>query len=656
MENQLKETHETNPLTVTSHRKEYNDPDERHLIRDSANSEYDRNSMSEDCQTPEQVDWWGPEEQASSANDKNQWSSRSSKSPRGRSNTKYDSYGHEKSSNRHQDLNNEPRNRENQKKHTSKERQKFQDECRPNEGKQLSSKTYRKQSVEPNEKSCNWRSEQKESNESNKYKSQNKGNWSVCSKSTQKQQFGQFSERSDNQRSSRRNEADEYNRNKFRNSSRDRPKAEGFDEFEAFYKSFNKDLQFRIVHEVEGDLFSAGTDYSLGHCVAEDMKMGSGIAVSFRRDFKRVDELLGQRKTQGNVAILEDQGRYIYYLVTKRESSKKPTYQTLWLSLQKMKDHIIANSVKKLALPRIGCGLDSLEWNEVKAMLEYTFGDVDIEIKIYNFQQEIMKKGYENCNQNVQLRESIEHDILKNTEMRVSRKAMTDVNDLLLETKCTLNEEEDQYDVFGRYIVSQMKRLRSEYLKKKMIGKIEQILLEIREEEKIVIKDPDVPVSRPRKCWVVNDPKPLSEIASGTIMIYFLSKDGYETDEIKSLYHKFPFLRFSVRDISSKILGQYVNIQRNDYNFYGCIVRNSHKDLFSFQDFQKCLNSIQMRNRRDKYEYIAFQAFLENGSELIVEKIVNLISHSMTYVHVYVCWPEDLLKFMPYQHSDKSTS
>jgi hypothetical protein len=37
-----------------------------------------------------------------------------------------------------------------------------------------------------------------------------------------------------------------------------------------------------IVKEVFGDLFDAPKEWSLAHCVATDMRMGSGIAVSFR--------------------------------------------------------------------------------------------------------------------------------------------------------------------------------------------------------------------------------------------------------------------------------------------------------------------------------------------------------------------------------------
>jgi hypothetical protein len=40
--------------------------------------------------------------------------------------------------------------------------------------------------------------------------------------------------------------------------------------------------KYKIVKEVDGDLFEAPKEYSLAHCVATDMRMGSGIAVNFR--------------------------------------------------------------------------------------------------------------------------------------------------------------------------------------------------------------------------------------------------------------------------------------------------------------------------------------------------------------------------------------
>lgn len=36
----------------------------------------------------------------------------------------------------------------------------------------------------------------------------------------------------------------------------------------------------------------------------------------------------------------------------------------------------------KLAMPRIGCGLDKLEWSKVKAIIEEVFADTDVEILV----------------------------------------------------------------------------------------------------------------------------------------------------------------------------------------------------------------------------------------------------------------------------------
>ncbi|KAK4872808.1 hypothetical protein RN001_014837 [Aquatica leii] len=161
-----------------------------------------------------------------------------------------------------------------------------------------------------------------------------------------------------------------------------------FDKFNNLYKEKKfRESSFVKIKEIQEDLFNLPSTFSLAHCVAEDMSMGSGIAVQFSQKFKRRDDLYQQRQRQGGLAILEDNGRFIYYLVTKKLSNGKPTTYTMWNSLQKMQQHIQKHNVKNLAIPRIGCGLDRLEWSEVKAMIEYTFRDTDVHITVCNFQQ-----------------------------------------------------------------------------------------------------------------------------------------------------------------------------------------------------------------------------------------------------------------------------
>lgn len=54
------------------------------------------------------------------------------------------------------------------------------------------------------------------------------------------------------------------------------------------YKQFKMYLQFfhcyliSIFEEIDEDLFKLSKDYSLAHCVAEDLRMGAGIAVDFK--------------------------------------------------------------------------------------------------------------------------------------------------------------------------------------------------------------------------------------------------------------------------------------------------------------------------------------------------------------------------------------
>lgn len=55
-------------------------------------------------------------------------------------------------------------------------------------------------------------------------------------------------------------------------------------EYKEFQRARHKmdKVVFDKVIEIEEDLFKMPEEYSLGHCVATDMRMGSGIAVAFK--------------------------------------------------------------------------------------------------------------------------------------------------------------------------------------------------------------------------------------------------------------------------------------------------------------------------------------------------------------------------------------
>jgi len=135
-----------------------------------------------------------------------------------------------------------------------------------------------------------------------------------------------------------------------------------------------------ILKEEQRDLFSVPHGYYFAHCISGDFALGAGIAVKF-------NELYNMRKklkntidyTPDNCAILIDN---VFNLVTKRKYYHKPKYASLRESLEDMIETIETLEIEKIAMPMIGCGLDKLDWNVVKEIIEDVFEDIDIEILV----------------------------------------------------------------------------------------------------------------------------------------------------------------------------------------------------------------------------------------------------------------------------------
>ncbi|CAK0869643.1 unnamed protein product [Prorocentrum cordatum] len=136
------------------------------------------------------------------------------------------------------------------------------------------------------------------------------------------------------------------------------------------------------LREERGDLFEVGAEWSLCHCVSKDLEMSAGIAVAFKKEFGGVPELQSQGPQVGGVVSLQKKGRFIYYLVTKNKYGGKPNVATLEASLRAMRQHMEKDGVRKLAMPKIGCGLDKLSWGTVVEIIMQVFDDMDVELLV----------------------------------------------------------------------------------------------------------------------------------------------------------------------------------------------------------------------------------------------------------------------------------
>ena len=139
-----------------------------------------------------------------------------------------------------------------------------------------------------------------------------------------------------------------------------------------------------ILEEVMGDLFSAPHNVSLAHCVSADLAMKKGIAKTFKNKFGRVGQLKQQEAKVGEIAVIRDKERYVYNLVTKAVFHLKPTTKSLHRALINLREHMTINKVDHVCMPRIGCGLDRLKWQQVKRLIEEVFAKEPVKITIYN--------------------------------------------------------------------------------------------------------------------------------------------------------------------------------------------------------------------------------------------------------------------------------
>ncbi|KAL4104594.1 hypothetical protein QTP88_019888 [Uroleucon formosanum] len=129
------------------------------------------------------------------------------------------------------------------------------------------------------------------------------------------------------------------------------------------------------VQEVTGDLFTVSEEFHLLHYVSADLKLNRGIALEFRRKFGHLQNLKLLRPKKTEVAYFQLGSRYIINLVTKDKFWQKPTLEDMYISLRNLRLFCQEFEIKNQAMPKIGCGLDQLDWPT------YNYDDYQKELK-----------------------------------------------------------------------------------------------------------------------------------------------------------------------------------------------------------------------------------------------------------------------------------
>ena len=144
----------------------------------------------------------------------------------------------------------------------------------------------------------------------------------------------------------------------------------------------NTEVETFEYHEKVADIFSSSD--SLAHCVSSDFKMSAGIAHTFRRKYPTNYPKFGTLHQKSLwPQLLESSQRYIYHLLIKVRFFHKPTYCSLRTSLAALRRHAEDNDVKAISMPKLGCGIDQLEWHLVRKLLKEQFATTQIRLTVY---------------------------------------------------------------------------------------------------------------------------------------------------------------------------------------------------------------------------------------------------------------------------------
>ena len=139
--------------------------------------------------------------------------------------------------------------------------------------------------------------------------------------------------------------------------------------------------------EENGDLFDEEIlrNYALCHCISSDFALGAGIAKAFAAlgvKKELCEKYPKQWQGRGYCLFTETNGVTVGNLVTKQRYFHKPTLETLRQASEDFCTQAIEMKLQRIAMPKIGCGLDKLDWKEVRKIIQSVFEDTRFDILV----------------------------------------------------------------------------------------------------------------------------------------------------------------------------------------------------------------------------------------------------------------------------------
>lgn len=142
--------------------------------------------------------------------------------------------------------------------------------------------------------------------------------------------------------------------------------------------------------EEQNNLFIYEGKAWLAHCISADFGMGAGLAVQFNERYNLKQHMIKnyvKNNWSGKGYCTPVKEFKVFNLVTKDKYFKKPTYKTVEQALYSMKNYAVVHSIDTIATCQLGCGLDGLDWNNVRQLIKQVFDNTDITIIVCKLEE-----------------------------------------------------------------------------------------------------------------------------------------------------------------------------------------------------------------------------------------------------------------------------
>jgi hypothetical protein len=151
--------------------------------------------------------------------------------------------------------------------------------------------------------------------------------------------------------------------------------------YPVFFNKFETQLiTNKNIKEVTGELIDSPVEYHIVSEIARQYNFSNGINYELKRIFGN-NQSLPPSTAIGEVQYLENNNRFIIFIITKNRDKQFSTYENIYTALSNLKTLCIDKTLNKLAMNKLGIN-DDLGWSQIRAMIRYIFKGTNIEIII----------------------------------------------------------------------------------------------------------------------------------------------------------------------------------------------------------------------------------------------------------------------------------